>query len=173
MFKEWPKIPRYKGNWVTITEKMDGTNACVIIEDGQIVGCQSRSKLITPEDDNYGFASWVSRNTEQLIQLGNGYHYGEWVGKGIQKNSHNLDKKYFYLFNTGRWNQENLPQCCNLVRVLYEGPLGLTTVDEVMRVLSALYEGKDATPEGIIIYHHDTRTYSKATYKNTEGKWKK
>lgn len=173
MFKEWPKIPRYKGNYVTITEKMDGTNACVIIEDGKVIGCQSRSRIITPEDDNYGFANWVSRFQEELLGLGDGYHYGEWVGAGIQKNPHGFDKKYFYLFNSGRWTEESPPpSCCKVVRVLYEGPLTLTTVEEVLGNLSVEAEFEGYKPEGIIIYHHDTRTYSKATYNNPEGKWK-
>ena len=58
-FKAWPKIGRYNPFNVTITEKMDGTNACIIIEDGFIVGVQSRKRLITPDDDNFGFAQWV------------------------------------------------------------------------------------------------------------------
>ncbi len=37
-FKAWPKIPREKGNIVTVTEKIDGTNACGIIRDGELVG---------------------------------------------------------------------------------------------------------------------------------------
>ena len=32
-FKEWPKIPRGLGEQMTITEKIDGTNACIIVEE--------------------------------------------------------------------------------------------------------------------------------------------
>lgn len=84
-FKAWPKIPRATGEKVTITEKMDGTNACVVIQEGKIVGVQSRKRFITPEDDNYGFAAWVAENEQELLKLGDGYHYGEWAGLGIQK----------------------------------------------------------------------------------------
>ena len=34
-FKPWPKIGRDNPFVVTITEKMDGTNACIIIKDGK------------------------------------------------------------------------------------------------------------------------------------------
>lgn len=40
----------------TITEKIDGTNASIYIgEDGEFL-TGSRTRWITPEDDNYGFA---------------------------------------------------------------------------------------------------------------------
>ena len=87
-FKAWEKIGRDNPFGVTITEKIDGTNACIIIQDGEVVGVQSRKRLITPEDDNYGFAGWVERNIEDIMGLGDGYHYGEWAGLGIQKNPH-------------------------------------------------------------------------------------
>lgn len=59
-FKEFPKIARLNRE-VIVTEKIDGTNAAVVIgEDGATIGAQSRSKLITVDDDNFGFARWVS-----------------------------------------------------------------------------------------------------------------
>ena len=103
-FKAWEKIPRENPFTVTITEKIDGTNACIIIMDGEIVGVQSRKRLITVLEDNYGFAKWVEYNKKDLLGLGDGYHYGEWAGLGIQGNPHKLDKKHFFLFNTFRWN---------------------------------------------------------------------
>jgi hypothetical protein len=46
-FQAFPKIPRLVRDCV-ITEKLDGTNASIIItEDGQI-GAASRNRLITP-----------------------------------------------------------------------------------------------------------------------------
>ena len=66
-FKAWPKIPRLENtNW-TITEKIDGTNACIIISnDGTEIAAQSRTRLITPDNDNAGFARWVQENKEDL-----------------------------------------------------------------------------------------------------------
>ena len=170
-FKAWPKIPRSQGNAVTVTEKMDGTNACVIIRSGVVVGAQSRNRLIKPGDDNMGFALFVSENHEALTALGDGYHYGEWVGPGIQKNPHMLTEKAFYLFNTFR-PPETLPDCVKQVKVLYQGERTEGLEDRLMEELwhRAMIEGY--SPEGLICYDHATRTYVKYTFANQQGKWR-
>ena len=67
-FQEFPKIARLTRE-CTITEKIDGTNASIYIgENGEfLVG--SRSRWITPEEDNYGFAKWALANKEELLKL--------------------------------------------------------------------------------------------------------
>ena len=171
-FKAWEKIPRENPFMATITEKMDGTNACIIIQEGKIVGVQSRKRLITVEDDNYGFALWVESNKEELEGLGDGYHYGEWAGLGIQKNPHNLPEKRFFLFNTFRWNADNpnRPDCCYVVPILYNGLISGDTIEGYLKALEAdAPEGE--TPEGIIVYYHAFRKYTKHTIKSPNGKW--
>lgn len=171
-FKAWDKIPRENPFKATITEKMDGTNACIIIADGEIVGVQSRKRLITVDDDNYGFAGWVDRNKDDLVNLGDGYHYGEWAGLGIQKNPHNLDEKKFFLFNTFRWNPDNpnRPKCCEVVPVLFQGEIDSATIPDALQLLQ-----DDATPEqkpeGVVVYYHAFRKYTKHTIKSPNGKW--
>lgn len=121
-FEEFQKIPRLKRGCV-ITEKIDGTNAQVYISDEGIIQFGSRSRYITPADDNYGFARWAEAHKDELIKLGPGRHFGEWWGSGIQRGYglKNGDKR-FSLFNVGRWTPETLPACVGLVPVLYEGP---------------------------------------------------
>ena len=82
-FQEFGKIARLSRE-CTITEKIDGTNASIFIgENGEfLIG--SRSRWITPEEDNYGFAKWALTNKEELLKLGVGHHFGEWWGIGIQ-----------------------------------------------------------------------------------------
>lgn len=70
-FQEFRKIPRLNRT-VIVTEKLDGTNACVVVEDDGSVAAQSRSRIITPEQDNYGFARWVAEHAEELKQSGRG-----------------------------------------------------------------------------------------------------
>lgn len=172
-FVEWPKIARYNRE-IVITEKIDGTNAQVYIsDDGNQIHAGSRSRWITPEDDNYGFARWVWENRDELLRLGPGSHFGEWWGQGIQRR-YGMSEKRFSLFNTSRWNAETLPKCCHVVPVLAKGKI--TNVD-VLGVLNKLkIDGSVAAPgfmdpEGIIVYHSMSRTCYKMTLdKNDEAK---
>jgi len=183
-FKGFGKIPRGNPLLVTITEKINGTNACVVCGNNGVVLVQSRKRIITTEDDNFGFAAWVEENKEDLAGLGAGYSYGEWAGPGIQKNPHNLDEKTFFLFNVSRWADEqpdflpNLskwpdarPACCSVVPVLFQGELTPGQIDDILHELKQ-NAGDGVTPEGIIIYHHLTRSYTKHTIISPDGKWK-
>lgn len=172
-FKEWPKIPRGQNETITITEKIDGTNACVVIsDDGEFLGCQSRNRIINPDSDNQGFAKWAYDNAEELVKLGPGYHYGEWAGPGIQSNPHKLDRKKFFLFNTARWtNNPERPSCCDVVPILHEGEYRHDVPDLVLGLLKNEAERLNYEPEGIVVWFHKTRRYEKYTFKNQSGKW--
>ena len=64
-FKPWPKIIRIENKRKPVfTEKIDGTNACVVIDDFGKIAAQSRNRLICPNNDNYGFDKWVQDNKE-------------------------------------------------------------------------------------------------------------
>lgn len=65
--------------------KLHGTNAAVYIDKKGNIQAQSRTRFITPDDDNYGFAAWVENNKDCFSHLrGPLYIYGEWAGPGIQ-----------------------------------------------------------------------------------------
>lgn len=164
-FVEFPKIARLKRP-MTVTEKIDGTNACVVIsDDGTEIGAQSRNRLITPENDNYNFAQWVQDNREELMKLGPGHHYGEWWGRGIGRN-YGLTERRFSLFNTARWNPDNpnRPACCRVVPVLAQGtPVDIEKVLHYLRELGSSAAPGFMKPEGIIVYHGASRTYYKVT----------
>ena len=170
-FKKWEKIPRENPFTVTISEKIDGTNACIVIVDGSIAAVQSRKRFITPEDDNYGFALWVEENKDDLASLGDGHHYGEWAGEGIQKNPLQLEGKHFFLFNTFRWNENNpnRPKCCSVVPVLFQGELLPETIPDLLTFMAS----DTVTHEGVVAYYHAFRKYTKHTIKSPNGKWVK
>src|SRR4051812_9704882 len=108
-FIEFPKIPRLKRT-IVVTEKLDGTNASILVpeDDGPLLA-GSRTRWITPEDDNYGFARWVrDREADLRVALGYGHHFGEWWGSGVQRR-YGIAEKRFSLFNVGRW-AEGVPQ---------------------------------------------------------------
>jgi tRNA-binding EMAP/Myf-like protein len=69
--------------------KVDGTNGAIhALPVGFAV--QSRTRLLVPGDDNYGFAAWAHGAAAEFCaglhaRLGRAVVYGEWCGRGIQK----------------------------------------------------------------------------------------
>ena len=124
-FREFEKIARLKRN-VVITEKIDGTNACVVISPSGLIFLRSHvarssRRMMTTTVLRGGLRTMPKR----LAKLGEGYHYGEWWGSGIQRR-YGMDRKVFSLFNVGRWTPENpnLPSsCCSVVPILSQGAL--------------------------------------------------
>lgn len=210
-FLPFPKIARLSRECV-ITEKIDGTNGLVeIVElpddqvmptDTPIVAVRgkfllyagSRTKYITPDDDNYGFARWVKERAEELVELGTGRHFGEWWGQGIQR-KYGMKEKVFSLFNAGRWVevgqepkqipcgdprivkfQSIAPACCRVVPVLTSGIFSTIMADNALNQL--IIKGSFASPgfmhpEGIVIYHTAANSYFKKTlHKDEEFKGK-
>lgn len=156
-FREWPKIPRLNRD-VTVSEKIDGTNACIWISDDlEEMGAQSRNKWIVPGNDNAGFASWVEQNMTELLKLGPGYHYGEWFGQGIGR-KYGLVEKRFWLFNTHRWSDPSArPACVGCVPVLWQGnykDLDLASILGKLREEGSVAVPGWKTPEGVVIFHH-------------------
>lgn len=152
-FKSFPKIPRLSRE-IIVTEKIDGTNAQIMIgESGEFL-TGSRNRWITPENDNYGFARWAQENKDELLTLGPGQHFGEWYGQGIQ-HGYGLKEKRLALFNTFRWSDVR-PKCCDVVPVLYRGPFKTLPIESCLEELAR--EGSKLVPgwmrpEGIIIFH--------------------
>lgn len=132
-FESWPKIPRWSNETVTITEKIDGTNAAVIIlpydidhepliQDGYAhvwawqndegkfgqsftFATQSRKRFIKPgkDTDNAGFAGWAWERMESLIML---LGYGKHYGEWWGRGiqrGYDRDEKFFSLFNPWRY----------------------------------------------------------------------
>ena len=187
-FQEFPKIARLSRE-VIVTEKIDGTNASICItEDGQFL-TGSRTRWITPADDNFGFSGWAHAHKEELLKLGHGTHFGEWWGSGIQR-KYGLSEKRWSMFNVSRWclhgetpqsiptqdprvtkTQEVLPACCGLVPVLYRGPFNTDAVEHALHELringSAAAPGF-MKPEGIVAFHTAANVGFKKTIEKDE-----
>lgn len=172
-FQEFPKLTRLSRECI-ISEKLDGTNGQIYItpEGEMLVG--SRTRWITPQQDNQGFATWAYAHREELMGLGVGRHFGEWWGQGIQR-KYGLSEKRWSLFNVARWclagseperiatadprvvkMQQPLPECCHLVPVLYRGIFTTDVCEEALNQLRE--EGSVASPgfmrpEGIVCFH--------------------
>jgi len=206
-FVEWPKTNRLFRD-VVVTEKLDGTNsaihisalpdlepplwdewspeACTLIVDGirYVISAQSRRRVIAPGSDNYGFAAWVYDNAETLVgMLGEGLHFGEWWGQGIQRR-YGRPYKTFSLFNTERWKIAGHEEgeeisvgagAVSAVPVLYEG---VFSEGQIRAALTRLRDGGSVAapgfldPEGVCIFHTQTRNVMKVTLDNNDaGKW--
>jgi hypothetical protein len=196
IFEPFPKMARLKRECL-ITEKIDGTNASIFIYDPKLnteaeegftsaidangkvwnIKAGSRTRWITPSNDNFGFAQWVWDHADKLIELGEGHHFGEWWGCGIQraygcKNG----ERFFSLFNASRWVEhdqptyaieqdnpkakpkftEHAPACCKVVPILYEGifsTLAAKAELEELKILGSKAAPEYMNPEGIVVYH--------------------
>lgn len=177
-FIEFPKLTRVSRECV-ITEKLDGTNAQLLILERSEVTSEyvnrhadpiievtadgrdyiflpgSRNRWISKEADNYGFARWVYDNAVELLKLGPGRHFGEWWGNGIQRR-YGLKEKRWSLFNTARWTEDTRPACCSTVPVLYQGIFTTEAIEQALEMLRE--KGSVAAPgfmnpEGIVCFH--------------------
>ncbi len=180
-FIPFQKIPRWsKEQHIVITEKIDGTNAQIVVNDDCTdLRCGSRTRWITPDDDNFGFARWAYDRKESLLALGKGVHFGEWWGLGIQR-SYNMHKRQFSLFNTLRWGTDEqverlsgIPDV-SIVPVLYQGGFSENVIDETLDKLWK--DGSTASPgfqnpEGVVIYMPGSRTLFKKTYGDNLSKY--
>lgn len=178
-FEQFAKMARYSRE-VIVTEKIDGTNAQIFIgEDGEFL-TGSRTRWITPEDDNFGFSRWANQNKEELMKLGPGRHFGEWWGSGIQR-GYGLKngEKRFSLFNVSRWSDEtgNRPSCCFVVPELWRGVFDDLVPGNIVNDLETF--GSRAAPgfmrpEGIVIFHTAGLVgFKKTIEKDASGKWDK
>lgn len=152
-FQEFPKMPRLSRE-IIVTEKIDGTNGQIAISDDGQMFVGSRTRWITPDDDNFGFAAWAHENKNDLLTLGPGRHFGEWWGAGIQRKYGQRNKR-FSLFNVTRWN-DSRPECCDVVPTLYRGEFDQEQITACLDRLRV--NGSEAAPgflsaEGIVVFH--------------------
>lgn len=202
LFTKFDSIPRLRRDMI-VTEKLDGTNAQVLILDERADGylgrpdvepivhtgslflyAGSRKQFITPDSDNYGFARWVWHNSEELLTLGAGHHFGEWWGQGIQR-KYGMTHKVWSLFNRKRWHTAAsgtwtapataevkstlAPECCNVVPILGWGTFDLDIVDVCLHHLEKT--GSVAAPgfmkpEGVVVWHRAANQLFKQTILN-------
>lgn len=166
----FPKMPRFFDSEIVVTEKLDGTNGVIYINEDlegvPYIQAGSRNRWLSLENDNFGFARWVNDSKEELVALlGVGTHYGEWWGNGIQR-GYNMDRKVFSLFNVHRWGDlfyaEPGSTICDAVpHVTYkledeDVDLLFTNAhhDFMINSISAAKYGKEFTnPEGYVIFH--------------------
>lgn len=179
-FEAFPKIPRLRRE-ATVTEKIDGTNAVIWIDEDGEVWPGSKNRWLSPgkATDNFGFAAWAADNAAALLRLGPGVYHGEWWGAGIQRH-YNIEDRRFSLFNTKRWEETVPPEDKLLlgaigvgaVPVLAEGDFTDVLVDGALATL--IERGSQAAPgfmdpEGVVVFHAASKQLFKRTIKGDEA----
>lgn len=155
-FMPMPKIPRLRRD-IVITEKIDGTNASIYVNEFGLTLFGSRNRWITTGDDP-------------------GHHFGEWYGSKIGRTYGLTDgERHFALFNVHRWGhpeqRARLPKILQVVPELYRGPFTDAAVDATIAELrltgSKLVPGF-MQPEGIVVFHKASNSLFKRTLEKDE-----
>lgn len=194
-YPKFGSIPRWYKTF-TISEKVDGTNGLIAVlpdgdeynairstgivpiafnEEGSLaIFAGSRSRWLSADDkakDNAGFAKWIQEHASEVAQLGEGFHYGEWYGSGINR-GYDLPKgtKRFALFNTHRWTVSR-PEIFDVVPILWEGSgddlqEGIDSAIQNLVTNGSVISPGFRNPEGIVIYSQEARSYWKKTIAN-------
>lgn len=185
-FKSWREIDKFQGVHVIITEKIHGSNAQILVyrdESGALKALAgSRTQFLDPWGrDNFGFAKYVMAHEAQICeQLGEGRHYGEWVGPGVNSD-YGLKDKHLVLFDFRRHPKEKfeagqMPPNMLPIPVLYDGPYAPGIEDKVMDGLKAngsVLSPGFMKPEGVVLFFPQFGSMKKKVFKAEETGWTK
>ena len=177
---------------VIATEKFDGTNVSVYIEDGNIKRILNRENII----DIWKNKDWFFRGIKRAIDEGkfkpdrltDGQYFGELLGPKLQGNPYNLEEAlwlpfdyikehYFFKFYYN-WLDEKFTEYNkdNIItdEYIYE------QFSQLFKDLKSLYfrsKGVDKSPEGIVFHNKQTGQMCKLRmdmfdwYKGNRHKW--
>ena len=171
-FKHWASIEKLD-QMITVTEKVHGSNAQILVGDDLTVRAASRERWLDRVNDNFGFCRHVTEHAEEIgALLGPGRHYGEWYGAGIGS-SYNLKEKRLALFDQ-RFTGKPLPSWCDVVPVLYSD---FYSHDAITQALAKLKEGGSVIapgfmrPEGVVVRWNRSGIYMKKVFEAEDSAW--
>lgn len=173
-FRRWSSIERLEQQ-ITITEKVHGSNAQILVTETGEVLAGSRERWLNRVQDNYGFCTHITEHADEIRELlGPGRHFGEWYGAGINS-GYGLKEKRLALFDT-RWTDKPIPSWCDVVPVLYAGFYSSSIIDETMSRLRA--GGSVIQPgfigaEGVVVRFERTGVLMKKVFTLEETAWRK
>lgn len=195
-FKAFPSIERFEKVDVEVTQKLHGSNASVTImrapmdvlngkhpelipflnvDTGWLVIPGKRTSYINLENDNFGFAKFISERKDEFVTcLGEGTFYGEWVGPGINSGE-GLKEKLFVLFDT-RLVGRPLPNRCFTVPVLWKGALKDMNLENIMhdlKVRGSQFVSGFMRPEGVVIRVQHSNIMWKEVFESETTQWRK
>lgn len=154
------------GEHITITEKIDGANASIVVnEDGTLTACSRRNEL-TPQSNLQGFYEYVQKLDAGIVSAALTTRYilfGEWLVKHTIR--YPEDKmKQFYVFDVYDTETEQympweftkqIAEFIGLktVPLFYDGPF--TSWEDIYALVGKTEMGGEPTGEGIVIKSQD------------------
>lgn len=95
--------------------KLHGTNASVLVSPDGRAFPKSRSRFLTPEEDNFGFCVWALQQSWPTLGLWYDV-FGEWVGPGVQQGTalSKLPERTFAVFAANINGRQQLIHPVNL-----------------------------------------------------------
>ncbi len=177
-------------NKVIATEKFDGTNVSIYVEDNQIKKILNRKNNINIWKDKYWFYTGIKKavdeNKFKLDLVTDGQYFGELLGEKINGNPHevtepiwlpfNYIKEHYYFKFYYDWLDENFSKGT----FLYDEYI-YNCFSELMKNLKSLWfrkRGKEIAPEGIVFHNKETGEMCKLRidmfdwYTGPRHKWK-
>jgi len=155
---------------VIATEKFDGTNVSVIIEDGDIKYVLNRTNKIDLWKSKEWFYNGIKRAIDEKKFNPNlcsdGQYFGELIGSKIQGNPYGLDsplwlpfdyvKKHYAFKFYNNWLKEK--KLNHLENVIIGSKEPYNDFSELFKELKSLWfrkRGLEKSPEGIVFYNKD------------------
>lgn len=147
---------------VICTEKLDGTNVSVVIdEQGNVTRVYNRKNRI-PFISNGGrkiIDAINNSNKRGYVNLSEGQHFGECVGPGIQGNPYKLDKHLWIPFNT--YARKNLRyKTWGKYPKTFEA-LSEWFKDDIFSLFASKFSSKRMFPEGVVFVQPSTGKMAK------------
>jgi hypothetical protein len=111
MFQKYPHLERLGTDEVEgilegkvyVFPKIDGTNASVWMNEDGTIGTGSRRRVVTPEDDNQGFAAYIKKHEPLFQDFLRRYSswrlFGEWLVPHSLKTYRDDAWRKFYVFD--------------------------------------------------------------------------
>lgn len=158
--------PAFKpGEHITITEKIDGANASIAVEEGKLVAFSRRQRL-SISNTLQGFFDFVNTLDASVFEdvLGDRYIiFGEWLVKHTIKYPEEFMRK-FYVFDV--WDTKTEMYVPWFLTKAMAARLGLTTVplffdgaftswEDVYALVGKTHMGAEPSGEGVVIKSQD------------------
>lgn len=179
----YPKTKRVPcdGEKIYLTEKLDGSNLCIIKKENKIYIAQRKNIICLDEIDNCknilykGLYQWLKDNADKLQDIYEGSIIcGEWLGMGNIKYPVDEFDKRFYMFAKGRvsddfslvdlqynhanfiypFESQTIPNCIGIVPEIVELNV-LPTKEHLDSIYKKYCDKVKRNVEGFIINYND------------------